>query len=530
MSLKLPSVPLILSMLKGLSMGHLATQRCIDEGGILPLLHALEGVPGENEIGARAENLLDTLSDKEGKGDGFLAEKVHKLRHATWDEMRRRALRKREEVLQGLGMRQELASDGEKRIVLTRSIFEGLEDVEEEVDGLACMVCREGYSLRPTDLLGVYCYSKRVNLGVGTSGSARGECVYTTVSHFNIIHYQCHQEAKRADAALRNPKKEWDGATLRNNETLCNNLFPLRGPSVPVAQYVRYVDLYWDNLNALGRADGSRLRLLTYDIVLMLARFATGASFSTDSKGGGKESNSRFLPFMIQMARHLVDQGSLSQRHTMAKAVTTYLTSSTSDSTPSAGGTEETVQFMMVNSLLSESYESWLQHRHAFLQRGIYHAYMQHTHGRSTQRTALNQPSTVKPDSARSGGIDDLLSVIQPILVYAGLIEQLQRFFKVKKSTSVAEGGGEGSSSKESVGDDDGGSLEGWEVVMREKLLNVREMVGFSRELLSWLEDMYSATDLQEAFDVIGVLADVLSGGFARCEDFVYAAINGGKH
>jgi E3 ubiquitin-protein ligase UBR4 len=102
MGLKLPSVPLILSMLKGLSMGHLATQRCIDEGGILPLLHALEGVPGENEVGARAENLLDTLSNKEGKGDGFLEEKVHRLRNATRDEMRRRALRRREELLQVL--------------------------------------------------------------------------------------------------------------------------------------------------------------------------------------------------------------------------------------------------------------------------------------------------------------------------------------------------------------------------------------------------------------------------------------------
>ncbi|TQD82008.1 hypothetical protein C1H46_032471 [Malus baccata] len=280
--LKLPSVPLILSMLRGLSTGHLATQKCIDEGGILPLLHALEGVAGENEIGARAENLLDTLSNKEGKGDGFLEEKVRRLRHATRDEMRRRALRKREELLQGLGMRQELASDGGERIVVSRPLLEGLEDVEEEEDGLACMVCREGYSLRPTDLLGVYSYSKRVNLGAGTSGSARGECVYTTVSYFNIIHFQCHQEAKRADAALKNPKKEWEGATLRNNESLCNSLFPVRGPSVPLAQYVRYVDQYWDNLNALGRADGSRLRLLTYDIVLFCNNFTSSASFSSN--------------------------------------------------------------------------------------------------------------------------------------------------------------------------------------------------------------------------------------------------------
>ncbi|KZV25002.1 auxin transport protein BIG [Dorcoceras hygrometricum] len=212
--LKLPSVPLILSMLRGLSMGHLATQRCIDEEGILPLLHALESVAGENEIGARAENLLDSLTDKEGNDTGFLTEKVRQLRHATRDEMRRRALRKREQLLQGLGMRQELTSDGGDRIVVAQPVLEGFEDVEEEEDGLACMVCREGYRLRPTDLLGVYTYSKRVTLGVGSSGNARGDCVYTTVSHFNIIHFQCHQEAKRADAALKTPKRNGMGLPL----------------------------------------------------------------------------------------------------------------------------------------------------------------------------------------------------------------------------------------------------------------------------------------------------------------------------
>ncbi|PHT45296.1 hypothetical protein CQW23_14454 [Capsicum baccatum] len=40
----------LLSMLRSLLMGHLATQKCIDEGIILPLLHALEGVLCENEI------------------------------------------------------------------------------------------------------------------------------------------------------------------------------------------------------------------------------------------------------------------------------------------------------------------------------------------------------------------------------------------------------------------------------------------------------------------------------------------------
>lgn len=275
----------------------------------------------------------------------------------------------------------------------------------------------------------------------------------------------------------------------------------------------------------------------------MLARFATGASFSAESRGGGRESNSRFLPFMIQMARHLLDQGSPSQRPSMAKAVSAYLSSSTTDSRPSTPsgtqasmGTEETVQFMMVNSLLSESYESWLQHRCAFLQRGIYHAYMQHTHGRSAARGSSTSAaivptepgSTSRSPSTDTESADELLPIVRPMLVYTGLIEQLQLFLKVKKSEPVASLRAGGTSAV-SEGEEESGSLEGWEVLMNERLLNVKEMVGFSKELLTWLDDMNSARDLQEAFDIIGVLADVLSGGMTLCEDFVHAAINAGK-
>ena len=277
----------------------------------------------------------------------------------------------------------------------------------------------------------------------------------------------------------------------------------------------------------------------------MLARFATGASFSTDSKGGGRESNSRLLPFMIQMACYLLDQGSSNnqqQRRSMAKSVSAYLSSSPAPSDSptrpsssslsparsSAGPSAETVQFMMVSSLLSESYEDWCQHRPAFLQRGIYHAYMQHKHGRSTLRLSSDSsssPSTpIKPDEGSSTDPNDgskLFAIVQPMLVYTGLVEQLQQFFKLSKGSGTA-------AAKKEL-DGDSGGLERWEVVMKEKLVNVKEMVGFSKDLLAWLEDMTSAADLQEAFDVMGALGDALSGGFSRCEDFVQAAILAGK-
>lgn len=274
----------------------------------------------------------------------------------------------------------------------------------------------------------------------------------------------------------------------------------------------------------------------------MLARFATGASFSADCKGGGRESNSRFLPFMVQMASYLLDQGSSNnqqQRRSLAKSVSLYLSPPTSSDSPSrpalsslsparglSGTSDETVQFMMVSSLLSESYEVWCQHRPAFLQRGIYHAYMQHKHGRSTLRLSDSSPSSstvTRPDEDSSADPNDrskLFAIIQPMLVYTGLVEQLQQFFKFSRGSGTV-------AKSESVGES--GGLEKWEVVMRERLLNTKEMVGFSKELLTWLEDMTSAADLQEAFDVMGVLGDAVSGGFSSCEDFVQAAIVAGK-
>ncbi|EFJ36504.1 hypothetical protein SELMODRAFT_404572 [Selaginella moellendorffii] len=538
-SLELPSVPIILSMMRGLSIGHCKTQECLDEEEVLPLLHALEGMPGENEIGARAENLLDTLSDKE---KGFLAETILNLRETTRDEMRRRALQRREELLQGLGMRRELRSDGGERIVISKPRIEGLEDVEEEEAGLACMVCREGYKLR---MLGAYSYSKRVKIGSATV-HGRPEWVYTT----------CHQEEKRADASLKNPKKEWEGAAIRNNETLCNDLFPLRGPAVALAQYSRCVDTFWDNLNALGRADGSRLRLLSYDIVLMLGRFATGASFSVDSKGGGKESNSRLLPFMVQMAGHLLDQQGPSQRRVLAKSLQTFLQASPPETdatttpvsrTISSPGTparsNETVQYMMVQSLLLQSHDEWQQHRKTFLQRGAVHAYMLHKQGFSSFCLDIAIPSGQEPDrvcselqpaadikrTASSGGLqatstpslssEQLFIILQPMLVFIGIIDQLQRFFKSRSGSAVSSG------SSSSAGGTTNDGTEAWEATMKEKLRDVSAMLAFSKDLLEWLEDMQSSADLQEALDVMGALGDAFSAGFSSCDEFFRDAL-----
>ena len=51
----------------------------------------------------------------------------------------------------------------------------------------------------------------------------------SSVSHFNCIHLKCHQAAARAELNLKKPKKEWEGAIIRNSHTKCNNWLPIKG-------------------------------------------------------------------------------------------------------------------------------------------------------------------------------------------------------------------------------------------------------------------------------------------------------------
>lgn len=101
--------------------------------------------------------------------------------------------------------------------------------MEELVDehGHVCVVCGEGETYRPGDTLGTYTFCKRVPLladsrsvaeAEAATTASRHDACYSSVTHFNIIHYSCHREATRAERTLKQPKEEWEGATLRNSQ------------------------------------------------------------------------------------------------------------------------------------------------------------------------------------------------------------------------------------------------------------------------------------------------------------------------
>jgi E3 ubiquitin-protein ligase UBR4 len=110
-----------------------------------------------------------------------------------------------------------------------KHVVEKEKDLEET--GPKCIVCQEGYTKKATEVLGMYVFSKRLKICEVSeaAGGFTNTVGYTTVTHSNFIHFTCHQNAHRADQQMKNPKKEWEGAAIRNDHTKCNNLFPLKG-------------------------------------------------------------------------------------------------------------------------------------------------------------------------------------------------------------------------------------------------------------------------------------------------------------
>lgn len=114
---------------------------------------------------------------------------------------------------------------------------------------------------------------------------------------------------------------------------------------------------------SIGRVDAPRCRLLVHDTKLLLLRFALGESFSTYSKGGGRESNIKLLPYFVQMATFLLDSPAQPQRAMYKRILATWIAQEPTRHGP------DSVLYMLVLSLLLHSPEEWATLRLLFLRR-----------------------------------------------------------------------------------------------------------------------------------------------------------------
>lgn len=286
-----PALKYVLRILGGLSQGHASTQVLISRDCI-PVVHGLEQGSSDARVGTLAENLLEAI-----KQHPSVAEKIELVRRQTKEEKKRLAMAVRERQLGALGMK----TNERGQVTAKSKLLEQCQDLAEDT-GLICNICREGYKFQPTKVLGIYTYTKRCVLDEFEM-KPRKTYGYTTVTHFNTVHIECHMSAVRSARG----REEWDSAALQNANTRCNGLLPIWGPQVSESAYA----------NALARhnsylQDSTGYRDIGYhstvhDIRLQLLRFAQERSFSEDTGGGGPQSNLHLIPYMMQTALYVLN-------------------------------------------------------------------------------------------------------------------------------------------------------------------------------------------------------------------------------
>lgn len=74
--------------------------------------------------------------------------------------------------------------------------FSSASPASKPCHGVSPHLCSFFCCLQPTKVLGIYTFTKRVALEE-MENKPRKQQGYSTVSHFNIVHYDCHLAAVR---------------------------------------------------------------------------------------------------------------------------------------------------------------------------------------------------------------------------------------------------------------------------------------------------------------------------------------------
>merc|ERR1712154_383942 len=200
-------IPMVLPILTGIVRGHKKSQNLAFELKVIPILHSMENTSTSNAVGPKSELLLESLSKNNKKISNKMLSQINKNKKVNKNE---------------------------SKLIIK------LED--EPSEKIRCMICKEGYYLRPNDLLGIYVNNK--DLQTNDISLTQFDCLQNeeisnnlnqndpfstaTMCCFNLVHFTCHRAAVRADHSAKKQKKEWEGAKLRNSGCDCNNLLPIK--------------------------------------------------------------------------------------------------------------------------------------------------------------------------------------------------------------------------------------------------------------------------------------------------------------
>ncbi|XP_014478762.1 PREDICTED: protein purity of essence isoform X5 [Dinoponera quadriceps] len=451
-----PALKYILRFLTGLATDHEPTQLAVSQVTI-SIFHRLEQVSSNEHVGSLAENLLEALCTNKR-----VAELIEEARQHTRSEKKRLAMAMRERQLGALGMQ----TNDKGQVTASGTILQQMEDLGDET-GLICVICREGYKFKPNMVLGIYTFTKRCNVEEFET-KQRKTVGYTTVTHFNVVHVDCHMSAVR----LARARDEWESAALQNANTKCNGLLPLWGPQVPESAFASCLARHNTYLQECTSHRDISYSSTIHDLKLLLLRFAQEKSFHEDTGGGGPQSNMHIVPYLIHMALYVVNSTRSATRED--KALMTYLEVSPGSAWLDSCYEAEGPLYQCTLSLLLLTPDRWKLHRFVHLNRLLVLAHQRYVSPSAPTKT-LMEP-TAKD-----------YAVYKSVLIFFGLVDCIYANF-FKKVNVLSE--------------------DQWPSVLAEYIRHNDEAMlkASERVLATYRDELLPCTSFEEFCDIIGIL------------------------
>lgn len=317
-------------------------------------------------------------------------------------------------------------------------------------------------------MLAVYTFSKRCVVEE-YENKPHKTLGYCTVSHFNVVHVDCHLAAVRSSRS----RDEWESAALHNANTRANGLLPLWGPQVPESAFASCLARHNTYLQESTTHRDINYSSTLHDLKLLLLRFANEKSFSDDTGGGGRQSNMNLIPYILHMAVYVINTTRAASRE--EKKLSTFLEANRERWVESAYEAEG-VFYMGILALAVYSPIQWTAIRVAYLQRLLVAAHTRAVSPHPPQNNKVTDKSTKD------------WAVYKHAAIFWALVDGIYNMF-FKKATSEGE----------------------WSVNVAEFVRhNDQSLVEAASKMLSmYQEELLPLASFAEFCDVVGLLHEI---------------------
>lgn len=276
---------------------------------------------------------------------------------------------------------------------------------------------------------------------------------------------------------LQRGRDEWESAMLQNANTRCNGLLPLWGPQVPESAFASSLARHNTYLYEATRHRDIGYQSTIHDLKLLLLRFAQDKSFSSESGGGGPQSNMNLVPYLIHMALYVLNTTRAVPRE--EKNLTAFL-EIPKDRWLENSFVSDGPMYYAATALLIFAPSKWKRYRVTFLQRLLLMA-----HARAVSPKQRSQKLSDK-------NIKEY-STYKLVILYFALIDQLyeKMFVRVPNTGNEAD----------------------WPSTLADWIRhNDDVLIKASGKVLSaFQEDLLPATSVDEIIDVCGLMGDIPS-------------------